>query len=165
MIIGKNSFVKGFALFVVLVLAVLNIIGVTFSHSWVLIAAGVITSALVIWACIRKYREYENESNNIKLYTTMETKKIDFTKSLIDFDGKEVIDNNAPMTFKGIVSRLLAMCKADDKVMERWELAQRIYKSEGELEITPSQILLIKNAIKESNLTTLVAGQVYHLLN
>ena len=53
MIIGKNSFVKGFTLFVVLVLAVLNIIGVTFSHSWVLIAAGVITSALVIWACIR----------------------------------------------------------------------------------------------------------------
>ena len=41
----------------------------------------------------------------------METKKIDFTKSLIDFDGKEVIDNNAPMTFKGIVSRTLAICK------------------------------------------------------
>lgn len=65
MIIGKNSFVKGFALFVVLVLAILNIIGVTFSHSWVLITAGVITSGLVIWACIRKYREYENESDNI----------------------------------------------------------------------------------------------------
>lgn len=95
----------------------------------------------------------------------METKKIDFTKSLIDFDGKEVIDNNAPMTFKSIVSRLLAMCKSDDKVMERWELAQQIYKSEGELEITPSQIVLIQNAIKESNLTTLVAGQIYHLLN
>ena len=95
----------------------------------------------------------------------METKKIDFTKSLVDFDGKEVIDNNAPMTFKSIVSRLLAMCKSDDKVMERWELAQQIYKSEGELEVTPSQILLIKNAIKESNLTTLVAGQIYHLLN
>ena len=79
----------------------------------------------------------------------METKKIDFTKSLLDFDGKEVIDNNAPMTFKGIVSRILAMCKADDKVMERWELAQRIYKSEGEMEITPSQILLVKNAETE----------------
>ena len=65
MIIGKNSFVKGFALFVVLVLAILNIIGVTFSHSWVLIAAGVATSALVIYACVRKYREYENESDNI----------------------------------------------------------------------------------------------------
>ena len=95
----------------------------------------------------------------------METKKIDSTKSLLDFDGKEVIDNNAPMTFKGIVSRLLAMCKADDKVMERWELAQRIYKSEGEIDITPSQTMLIQNAIKESNLTTLVAGQIYHLLN
>ena len=95
----------------------------------------------------------------------METKKIDFTKSLIDLEGKEVIDNNAPMTFKSIVSRLLAMCKSDDKVMERWELAQRIYKSDGEMEITPSQILLIKNAIKESNLTTLVAGQIYNLLN
>ena len=95
----------------------------------------------------------------------METTKIDFTKSLLDFDGKEVIDNNAPMTFKSIVSRLLAMCKSDDKVMERWELAQRIYKSEGEIDITPSQTMLIQNAIKESNLTTLVAGQIYHLLN
>ena len=65
MIIGKNSFVKGFTLFVVLVLAILNIIGVTFSHSWLLITAGVATSALVIYACVRKYREYENESNNI----------------------------------------------------------------------------------------------------
>ena len=65
MIIGKNSFIKGFTLFVVLVLAILNIIGVTFSHSWVLIAAGVITSGLVSWACVRKYREYENESDNI----------------------------------------------------------------------------------------------------
>lgn len=65
MIIGKNSFIKGFALFLVLVLAILNIIGVTFSHSWMLITAGVITSGLVIWACVRKYREYENESDNI----------------------------------------------------------------------------------------------------
>ena len=95
----------------------------------------------------------------------METKKIDFTKSLIDFDGKEVIDNNAPMTFKSIISRLLAMCKADDKVMERWELAQRIYNSSGEIDITPSQIMLIQNALKESSLTTLVGGQIYHLLN
>ena len=69
------------------------------------------------------------------------------------------------MTFESIVSRTLAMCKADDKVMERWELAQRIYKSEGEIDITPSQTMLIQNAIKESNLTTLVAGQIYHLLN
>lgn len=95
----------------------------------------------------------------------METKKIDFTKSLIDFDGREIIDNEAPMTFKSIVSRLLAMCKADDKVMERWELAQRIYNSSGEIDVTPSQIMLIQNALKESSLTTLVGGQIYHLLN
>lgn len=95
----------------------------------------------------------------------METKKIDFTKALIDFDGREIIDNDVPMTFKSIVSRLLAMCKADDKVMERWELAQRIYNSSGEIDITPSQIMLIQNALKESSLTTLVGGQIYHLLN
>lgn len=95
----------------------------------------------------------------------METKKIDFTKALIDFDGREIIDNDIPMTFKNIISRLLAMCKADDKVMERWELAQRIYNSSGEIDITPSQIMLIQNALKESSLTTLVGGQIYHLLN
>ena len=95
----------------------------------------------------------------------METKRIDFTKALIDFDGREIIDNDVPMTFKSIISRLLAMCKADDKVMERWELAQRIYNSSGEIDITPSQIMLIQNALKESSLTTLVGGQIYHLLN
>lgn len=95
----------------------------------------------------------------------METKKIDFTKALIDFDGREIIDNDVPMTFKSIISRLLAMCKADDKVMERWELAQRIYNSSGEIDITPSQIMLIQNALKEGSLTTLVGGQIYHLLN
>ena len=95
----------------------------------------------------------------------METKKIDFTKALIDFDGREIIDNDVPMSFKSIISRLLAMCKADDKVMERWELAQRIYNSSGEIDITPSQIMLIQNALKESSLTTLVGGQIYHLLS
>lgn len=95
----------------------------------------------------------------------METKKIDFTKALIDFDGREIIDNEVPMTFKSIISRLLAMCKADDKVMERWELAQKIYNSSGEIDVTPSQIMLIQNALKESSLTTLVGGQIYHLLN
>ena len=95
----------------------------------------------------------------------METKKIDFTKALIDFDGREIIDNEVPMTFKSIISRLLAMCKADDKVMERWELARRIYNSSGEIDVTPSQIMLIQNALKESSLTTLVGGQIYHLLN
>ena len=95
----------------------------------------------------------------------METKKIDFTKALIDFDGREIIDNDVPMTFKSIISRLLAMCKADDKVMERWELAQRIYNSSGEIDVTPSQIMLIQNALKESSLTTLVGGQIYHLLS
>lgn len=95
----------------------------------------------------------------------METKKIDFTKALIDFDGREIIDNDVPMTFKSIISRLLAVCKADDKVMERWELAQRIYNSSGEIDVTPSQIMLIQNALKESSLTTLVGGQIYHLLN
>ena len=95
----------------------------------------------------------------------METKKIDFTKALIDFDGREIIDNDVPMTFKSIISRLLAMCKADDKVMERWELAQKIYNSSGEIDVTPSQIMLIQNALKESSLTTLVGGQIYHLLN
>ena len=95
----------------------------------------------------------------------METRKIDFTKALIDFDGREIIDNDVPMTFKSIISRLLAMCKADDKVMERWELAQRIYNSSGEIDVTPSQIMLIQNALKESSLTTLVGGQIYHLLN
>ena len=95
----------------------------------------------------------------------METKKIDCTKALIDFDGREIMDNDVPMTFKSIISRLLAMCKADDKVMERWELAQRIYNSSGEIDITPSQIMLIQNALKESSLTTLVGGQIYHLLN
>ena len=95
----------------------------------------------------------------------METKKIDFTKALIDFDGREIIDNDVPMTFKSIISRLLAMCTADDKVMERWELAQRIYNSSGEIDITPSQIMLIQNALKESSLTTLVGGQIYHLLS
>ena len=95
----------------------------------------------------------------------METNKIDFTKALIDFDGREIIDNDVPMTFKSIISRLLAMCKADDKVMERWELAQRIYNSSGEIDVTPSQIMLIQNALKESSLTTLVGGQIYHLLN
>ena len=118
-----------------------------------------------VYTDCRKYSKSRIDFNNFNTFNNVETKKIDFTKSLIDLDGKEVIDNNAPMTFRSIVSRLLAMCKSDDKVMERWELAQRIYKSEGELEITPSQILLVKNAIKESNLTTLVAGQIYHLLN
>ena len=161
MIIGKNSFIKGAIPFTVFILAILNLVGVSFSHHWLLISSGIITSTLVMWACLQLYRKFED---NIEVLEG-DIMEIDFTKSLIDFDGREIIDNDVPMTFKSIISRLLAMCKADDKVMERWELAQRIYNSSGEIDITPSQIMLIQNALKESSLTTLVGGQIYHLLN
>lgn len=63
MIIGKNSFIKGAIPFTVFILAILNLVGVSFSHHWLLISSGIITSALVMWACLQLYRKFEDNNN------------------------------------------------------------------------------------------------------
>lgn len=63
MIIGKNSFIKGAIPFTVFILAILNLVGVSFSHHWLLISSGIITSILVMWACLQLYRKFEDNNN------------------------------------------------------------------------------------------------------
>ena len=62
MIIGKNSFIKGAIPFTVFILAILNLVGVSFSHHWLLISSGIITSTLVMWACLQLYRKFEDNN-------------------------------------------------------------------------------------------------------
>lgn len=90
---------------------------------------------------------------------------IDFTKDILDITGEPIIDGTEPLKVKTIISRTLAQVKADDKVMERWELATKIYKADGEIDITPSQKLLIESAVKESSLATFAAAQILNLFH
>ena len=63
MIIGKNSFIKGAIPFTVFILAILNLVGVSISHHWLLISSGIITSTLVMWACLQLYKKFEDNNN------------------------------------------------------------------------------------------------------
>lgn len=62
MIIGKNSFIKGAILFLIVVLAILNIVAVCFAPHWLLITSGIVLSAGVITACVVVYRYFEKLS-------------------------------------------------------------------------------------------------------
>lgn len=95
----------------------------------------------------------------------MTLRKVNFNVPVIDVTGEPIQDGTETLNVKTIISRTLAQVKADDKVMERWELARKIYTSTGEIEITPSQKLLIENAVKESTLVTFAAAQIMSLIN
>lgn len=95
----------------------------------------------------------------------MTLRKVNFNVPVIDVTGEPIQDGTETLNVKTIISRTLAQVKADDKVMERWELATKIYKAEGEIDITPSQKLLIESAVKESSLATFAAAQILNLFH
>lgn len=95
----------------------------------------------------------------------MTLRKVNFNIPVIDVTGEPIQDGTEILNVKTIISRTLAQVKADDKVMERWELARKIYTSTEEIEITPSQKLLIESAVKEGSLATFAAAQIMSLIN
>lgn len=88
-------------------------------------------------------------------------KKVDLAVALTDLQGNAIKNSKGENILLGKeVATLLVMKEAKENILQRFELAQKLNKAEGEVEITDSEIELIKSALNGGGVTVLCAAQV-----
>lgn len=88
-------------------------------------------------------------------------KKVDLAVALTDLQGNAIKNSKGENILLGKeVATLLVMKEAKENILQRFELAQKLNKAEGEVEITDSEIELIKGALNGGGVTVLCAAQV-----
>lgn len=88
-------------------------------------------------------------------------KKVDLAVALTDLQGNAIKNGKGENILLGKeVATLLVMKEAKDNILQRLELARKLNKAEGEVEITDSEIELIKGALSGGGVTVLCAAQV-----
>jgi len=96
--------------------------------------------------------------------------KINFNQSLIPFTGKAIkkINDDGEQVDYTLSDECMKLILADDVSGEdkivRYNLAEKIYNSDMEIEITPEDVALIRKLVKEKS-PTLVAGIALRMLD
>jgi len=106
--------------------------------------------------------------------------KIDFNKTLKNFkeeamkekveeekNGKKILVEKE-ITIKSICVNSLMVNDPKERIngeekLKRYDLATKIFKSEGELELSAEEVVLIKKLVGD-NMSTLVVGFVFRIL-
>jgi hypothetical protein len=85
--------------------------------------------------------------------------------ALIDIEGKNITSENGEdvMLSKMVGNALFAAEEKEDPI-RLYEMAKKIYYSEGEIEISKSDADLIKDKVKAKGFTVLVLGPLYEAL-
>jgi len=85
--------------------------------------------------------------------------------ALTDIEGKNITSENGEdvMLSKMVGNALFAAEEKEDPI-RLYEMAKKIYYSEGEIEISKSDADLIKDKVKAKGFTVLVLGPLYEAL-
>ena len=85
--------------------------------------------------------------------------------ALTDIEGKEITNENGEfMYLSKMVGNALFSAEEKDDPIRLYELAKKIYYSEGEIEVSKSDADLIKEKVKAKGFTVLVLGPLYEAL-
>lgn len=88
-------------------------------------------------------------------------KKVDLAVALTDLQGNAIKNNKGENILLGKeVATLLVMKEAKENILQRFELAQKLNKATGEVEVSNSEIELIKGALNGGGVTVLLAAQI-----
>ena len=88
-------------------------------------------------------------------------KKVDLAVALTDLQGNAIKNNKGENILLGKeVATLLVMKEAKETILQRFELAQKLNKATGEVEVSDSEIELIKGALNGGGVTVLLAAQI-----
>jgi hypothetical protein len=92
--------------------------------------------------------------------------KINFDQAITNLDGKNVVSEGQDVVIKNIVSNTLCLTtpKKKEDTIKQLNLAMKIYNSTDEVEVEDAEIKLIEDAMMQSQLTTLVLGQILKLI-
>ncbi len=95
-------------------------------------------------------------------------KKINLTTSFKDLEGKDMLTDRKSkdkMMMNKIVANILSIAKATKDPVRQLDISLKIYNAKKEIELDDSDIDLIKKVIQESNLSSLIAGQIIKVLD
>jgi hypothetical protein len=85
--------------------------------------------------------------------------------ALTDIEGKEITNENGEkMLLSKMVGNALFSAEEKEDPIRLYELAKKIYYSEGEIEVSKSDADLIKEKVKAKGFTVLVLGPIYEAL-
>jgi hypothetical protein len=85
--------------------------------------------------------------------------------SLTDIEGNKIQNEKGEeMLLSKMVGNALFTAEYQDDPIHLYELAKKIYYSNGEIEISKSDADLIKDKVKSKSFTVLVLGPLYEAL-
>jgi hypothetical protein len=86
--------------------------------------------------------------------------------ALTDIEGNNIKNENGEiMLLSKMVGNALFSAEEKEDPIRLYELAKKIYYSEGEIELGKSDADLIKEKVKAKGFTVLVLGPLYDALN
>ena len=90
---------------------------------------------------------------------------VNLSIALTDIEGKEITNENGEkMLLSKMVGNALFSAEEKEDPIRLYELAKKIYYSEGEIEVSKSDADLIKEKVKAKGFTVLVLGPLYEAL-
>ena len=91
--------------------------------------------------------------------------QVNLAIALSDIEGNKIQNENGDQMFLSkMVGNALFSAEEKDDPIRIYELAKKIYYSEGEIELSKSDADLIKEKVKAKDFTVLVLGPLYEAL-
>ena len=85
--------------------------------------------------------------------------------ALTDIEGNKITSENGEFMFLSkMVGNALFSAEEKDDPIRLYELAKKIYYSEGDIELSKSDADLVKEKVKSKGFTVLVLGPLYEAL-
>jgi hypothetical protein len=85
--------------------------------------------------------------------------------ALTDIEGNKITNENGEFMFLSkMVGNALFSAEEKDDPIRLYELAKKIYYSEGDIELSKSDADLVKEKVKSKGFTVLVLGPLYDAL-
>ena len=85
--------------------------------------------------------------------------------ALQDIEGNKITNENGEFMFLSkMVGNALFSAEEKDDPIRLYELAKKIYYSEGDIELSKSDADLVKEKVKSKGFTVLVLGPLYDAL-
>lgn len=78
--------------------------------------------------------------------------RYDFSPPLLELNGKAILENGAPVTYRGVAVQALMSDRHDDapdKKLYRFQLAMKISDAAAVVDLTPDEMSFLRGRIRE----------------
>ena len=80
-------------------------------------------------------------------------KSVNFNITVAHLTGRELKDDGGEVLLKKIVGNLMVQMKAKRDALRQYDIASKIYSSEGELQLEDADFELVKSCVEESGIS------------